>query len=220
MRSAYRLTSVYCEPPKPRLMTGSGFMSSASDDQRAILDEPVKTIPPGGTGCALSCCSKALMVGSQFCADTVEEYTPPKVAARASNPITGQFRHPRLMESISGLLRGQFRSNRHAQQVRRKANAGFHRVILKIRTHCVGIGQHSLHVVLIAVGFVMAAVVSVDRALLMIHVVIPAVQNQIMRDAQDGVLRVEQVNLAIAVAIHRDSKYGRLELHQANRARG
>jgi hypothetical protein len=32
-------------------MTGSGFMSSASDAQRATLDEPVKTIPPGGTGC-------------------------------------------------------------------------------------------------------------------------------------------------------------------------
>src|SRR5581483_8278735 len=102
MRSAYWSTSVYCEPPNPRLVTGSGFMSATSEAQRAILEEPVKTIPPGATGCVLSCCSRPRIVGSQFCcANAVAAHNPPNVAASANKPIAAQFHRRCLIESLT-----------------------------------------------------------------------------------------------------------------------
>src|SRR5207248_8038180 len=80
-------TSEYCEPPTPRLRTGSGFISSSKVFQRTMLEEPVKTIPPGATGRVLSCCSKAAIVGSQFWACTAtREKIPHNTAAETKTP--------------------------------------------------------------------------------------------------------------------------------------
>src|SRR5882672_9769520 len=65
MRFAYWLRSEYCEPPKPRLITTSGFMSSASVAHNAILEEPAKTMAPNLGGLILSCCSNLRIEGSQ-----------------------------------------------------------------------------------------------------------------------------------------------------------
>src|SRR5260370_4389527 len=49
---AYSLTCAICEPPKPRLITSSGFMSSASVSQNRTLELPVNTITPAFGGFA------------------------------------------------------------------------------------------------------------------------------------------------------------------------
>src|SRR6266566_2009455 len=71
---AYWFRSEYCEPPKPRFMTSSGFISAASVSQRRMLEAPVKTMPPGLGGFALSSSSNLRIEDSQFwdCAETVD----------------------------------------------------------------------------------------------------------------------------------------------------
>src|SRR5271170_7047770 len=65
IRFTYWMRSEYWEPPKPRLRTSRGFISSASVSHRAILEEPVKTMLPNLGGWTLSCSSNLWMEGSQ-----------------------------------------------------------------------------------------------------------------------------------------------------------
>ncbi len=56
---AYSFTSAICEPPNPRLMTSSGFMSFASVCQNRMLELPVNTITPAFGGFTRSAFSYA-----------------------------------------------------------------------------------------------------------------------------------------------------------------
>src|SRR5258707_121208 len=101
IRFAYWLRSEYCEPPKPRLMTSSGFISSTSVSHRAILDEPVKTMLPNLGGFALSCSSNLRIDGSQSWAwaSTVEakEYFRSPAPARHTDSTTRLARVLRMI---------------------------------------------------------------------------------------------------------------------------
>ena len=70
MRCAYMSRSENSEPPNPRLITSSGFMSETSVSQNRMLELPAKTMQPGLGGCTLSCSSKSRIAGSHPCAET------------------------------------------------------------------------------------------------------------------------------------------------------
>src|SRR4051812_1862601 len=64
----------------------------------------------------------------------------------------------------------------------------------------------------------MPAVICVHGPFLMFWIAIPAARDEIMRDAENGVLRVEKVDFTVGITIHGHAEGRRLELHQANSA--
>src|SRR6266496_1470172 len=105
IRFAYWLRSEYCEPPKPRLMTSRGFISSTRVSQRAILEEPVKTMHPVLGGLTLSCSSNLRIEDSQSLvwasAVATKQYLRPPTPARYN---VRTIKPARALRSISWLL--------------------------------------------------------------------------------------------------------------------
>src|SRR5689334_2774110 len=73
-----------------------------------MLEDPVKTITPGGTGCSLSCRSKARIVDSHSCANTVARNwrkpiirRPRKRNARTADPLTTRLDVFRITEEYA-----------------------------------------------------------------------------------------------------------------------
>src|SRR5689334_15795956 len=97
------MRSEYCEPPKPRLMTSRGFISSTSVSQRAILEEPAKTMHPDLGGAILSCSSNLRMEGSQSWAWANELEAEACFRSPAPARHTERTTKPRMVLRISWL---------------------------------------------------------------------------------------------------------------------